>query len=415
LVRGSNRSYFVFGKDIIFGAPLTTDVDIYYNAEIIYEIGPDVIVQDSDTVTIEFINAANMPEIGDEVYVQYEYEPELPAMSGYQYPDGRIQVAGISGGSAGTSMSVFDYKNIVRKAFEESENLQGAYFDDNVSGYNYNTGMPEQQNIGWHELLKNVTDIKSTYVSECEAIITARPITPNELQSSAGYNNWLKRMTVVSASNPLNTANVAKAIVDFRLVVTVGEVLGSGVPSKLEYPLYTPNLIAAMKSELPRGQTLTNKQLPGNNTRMRFLIKSAKDINALNGMRYTTLGIETSGLLDETNSTVKIMDAPTMAQAGSQFDRQSTYASMIAGLIVIRRTLKPFIGQYLDGVMLRTIDTRLNSELQGLVPDVLRAFLVTVNATRDQILAGTTKVTFNAVTGSEIRRFLVEASATKVA
>ena len=429
LIIGNKYSYFIIGQDIIFGAATTNSIEVTFNSIVEYEVGVDVVIGNPSDTSVDgykdgiftFVNASHMPVIGDVIKVNFSYEPELPAYSGYVFPDSvTVQLSALSGGSDGTSMSLYDYKQVIENAFSESENyparfivIQGAYFDDTVSGYNAETGLPENQNIDWHTLLKNVTDRKSNFVSECEAIITHKPLINPE--SPSAYNNWLKTMTEVSITNPLRAANIAKTMTDFRLSIPVGEVNGSGLPGKGVYPLYTPNVLVAMKSELPIGETLTHNQLPGNIIGMRYIIKSSKDIDALNGMRYTTLGIEVENVLDQTLSTVKIMDAPTMATPGSQFDRQSTYRSIVEGLKVIRKTLKPFIGKILDDALLLTINHRLNIALQVLVPDVLKAYLIDVKATRNQMLAGTTAITFHGITGSELRRFSVDTTASKVA
>lgn len=410
---GDRYSYFVAGNTITFGAAQVYSLELDYSTQTQFTIPGDVQITDAANNIVKFVNPPNYPAIGDTITVEYLYEPELPMVTGGSLKSGEVQAGQLSGGDDGRRMTTAAYYNELIKGFAGADNIpcrlvvpQGVYLDDTMEGIDYETGMPVTTNAQFHLKLIDFIKRKSQYVSECEGIISTRPLSATNPAnpSVTEKENWYNSLVTVSSVDTTRAANVMNAVDDFHLVVTAGDMVGS-LPQVLGGRSYVPNsanVFAAMKYAHDNLSAMINKRVPATwITGLIYPIITSDRINAVNGMRYTLF---TNHAFD---GSIIIADAPTAARPASQFTRQYVVDIIFEAVNAVRQVLDPFIGQPNTNATRQAMETTAKIVLQAMSPAKLQALDVQVAPTGSAI-SGTTTVKLLLTTAVEVRKIALE-------
>lgn len=405
---GNPYSYFVTGSEIIFGAAQVRPLTATYLTNSQHTISSTDLVNG----TITFALDGTEPAVGDSVTVNYVFEPELPSVTGkVANPENtRVQLGQLAGGSTGRKMTPPEYYAALEKGYLAADSVpcrivipQGVYVDDVMEGLDFETGLPATVNAGFHTQLSRFVQRHSQYVSECTGIISVRPMssTNPSAPSLLEKEEWYKNLVTVSTTDGTVAANVASAINDYHLVVTVGDLILSH-PSVAGGRLYVEgahNIVGAMKLNHDNLSSIITRTLPSTLIRgMQYKIKSSDRINAINGMRYTLI------TEDSDTGALKIAAAPTMASATSQFRKQYNLDITIEAVNIVRRHVKRFIGQPNKQSTREAMKRLAEQKLQELSPDKLIAATVNIIADRNQAINGNLQIDLLLVTAVEIER-----------
>lgn len=407
LVSGSDRSYFIYGDQVIFGAAQPTDVYIYYTTRVPFDDG-DIDIIDARTATIEFKNAANLPDAGDTVTIVYTYEPELPAATGKVLGTGVTQPGSFSGGSDGRLLSKKDYLKAVKTAMQAVELyprkqiiVMGLHLDDTETGPNEETGLPESKPTNWFTTVLPYVERASNFVSECSLMIPVRPLTSLTQDS---INAWLEKLMNNSSSDLNRPANIIDSIDNFRADVPLGVFVVS-IPEVLSGRRYFANpacILGGQKSTLSFKESMTNRALPGSINDLGVKIFNAEVIGKLNQKRYTTAVVDYNGRY-------VWADAPTLGVKNySQFDRQFVRDGVYYAVELARSVAQPYIGKPRLPEFLTKLRLDINKALDSMVPDFLSSFFVQIVPVADGFITGKTKFRLLLTTAKEIRQVILE-------
>jgi hypothetical protein len=402
LVSGSDRSYFIFGTSIIFGAPQPTDVIALYTTNVHFT-SKDIEVSDTRNSILKFINAANLPEVGDIVKLDLQFEPELPAVTGSIIATGITQNGAFVGGDDGRMLTKKDYMKAVKEAmiatsiYPRKQNvIMGLYLDDVEYGPNDETGLPELKPMNWFTDIFPIIDDISDNVSECSLKIPVRP--PTSLTVDA-QNVWIDKLINNSTTDLNRAANIIDSISYFKADVIVGafKVAIPNVLSGVQYFANPAVVYAAMTSQLKPGESMTNRGIPGSILGLGVNIQSKAIIGQLNAKRYTSAIVSHTGKL-------VIADAPTLGRRNeSQFDRQFVRESIFTAIEVARVAAEPYIGKPRRTEYLTAMKKDVLKALSYLSPDILSDFYVEVMTVDGGYITGETMLKMVLTTAKEIR------------
>jgi len=411
LLDGSDRSYFIAGHQITFGAEQPAFVYVYYTTNV-YFANSDVQIKDRQTATIEFTNGANLPDPDLPVTLTLRYEPELPAASGKILPGSVVQPGALSGGNDGRHMSKQQLIEAIQAAFEAVDLyprrhnvVMGMYLDDVDTGYNDETGMPEDKAINVHSYVLPYIDRTSNLANECDVEVPIRPLASLD---QASINTWIERLTINSDSDLNRPANLIDGINNFRAECPVGVFIGaiSEVNSGRRYFLNPACLYAAYKQNLGFDKSATHDFVPGNVQDLGVKVFNAETISRLNAKRYTAAIVDYGGRFI-------FADAPTLAIKGrSQFDRQFVRDTVYLAVGMAREVAEKYIGKPRLPQYLVAMKKDVSKALNMLVPSVLSDLFVDIIPVQDGHITGKTKLRLMLITAKEIRQIDIETSIT---
>ena len=414
---GDTRSYFVYGDTIIFGAEQPANIIAYYNTKVYFDTN-SLVIDDRLTSTITFdVDTSELPAVGEKVYVNISFQPELPAATGTIFTnadgDSKVQAGALSGGSDGKITSKTEYIKAVQAAMEavdlyprKCNVIMGMYLDDVELKPDYDTGLPSKQALNMVNDIMPYVLRASKYTEECTVVLPVRPLVD---LSQSGINTWLDRLIYTSATDKTRPANIIDGFTDFRIDVPLGVFLisHSQINGGTSYLMNPACLYAACKADLAYTESMVRQNLPGNIKDLGVKIFNAEVIGNLNAKRYST------AIVDERGRFVWA-DAPTLAIRGrSQFDRQYvrdvTYEAIARARVAAEKYLgKPMEQKYLIPMRKDVGNALLEMVKEGSLTD---AFCNIVSVAGGQI-TGKTKLQLKLATAREIREVELETSIT---
>lgn len=413
LVSGDENSYFVAGRDIIFGAAPSLPIKLTYTAVKNFQPG-DIDLVDRENIRIEFINSSNAPEAGSSVYITFQYLPELPAPTASTISgdnDTRIQGGALRGGTSGANVGKQRYYELVEEALDATMltpfrrvMVAGAYLDDIVNGIDPETGRPGQIVVNWADLLARKLLFKSQVASECSAVMGVRPITPELLdQGTPGINTYIRSL-LDDLDVPTSPASLMSALDSYHIDVAVGAPFvadtsilnGAGY---IENPAY---VVCGMQLDNPLTQSLIRAPVPSFVQRLMVTFPSGNTVGRLNNARFTTLVVNPKGQM-------RIADAPTAAAPNTQLSRQIVRDTVYATVKVARDIAEGFLGRRRDAQTISLMESRVNRDVQrAMVPDFVGFFKAEIIPVQGGHITGETKMRLLIETSVEIRRVLFD-------
>ena len=409
LMSGSDRSYFIYGDQIIFGASQPADMLMYYTTNV-YMPASEITIEGFLTPVITFNNADNLPDTGGVVYVKIQFEPELPAATGKVLPGSVTQPGSLSGGSDGRVMSKKEYSKAVIAALQSVDLyprrhnvVMGNYLDDVASGYNAETGLAEEQPLNmWADFLPYI-DRASNLTNECDLEIPIRPLV-NLTQDN--INIWVDKLINNSDTDPNRPANIIDSVNNFRAEAPLG-VFILNIPEVNNGRRYFGNpgcIYAGYKQNLAYDGSATHDFVPGNVKDLGVKIFNAETIGMLNQKRYTT------AIMDYANRFIWA-DAPTLGiKYRSQFDRQFVRDTVYLAVGMAREVAEKYIGKPRLPQYIISMKKDVSKVLDMLVPSVLSDFYVDIVPVVDGYITGKTKLRLMLITAKEIRVVEIETS-----
>lgn len=417
LVTGSDRSYFIFGDRIVFGAEQPAPMYVYYTANE-YMDGGDVSIIDRPNGIIQFNNVSALPAIGETVTLVIKYEPELPAPSGAVLTSlngSVVQPGSITGGKDGRMVSKADYTRALRLAMQSvdiyprrSMVVMGMWMDETVDGYNAETGLKEKVPLNMVSEVIPYLERSSKYTNECELNL---PVMPPLGLSQTQQNEWIDRLINSSATDFSRPANIIEGINNFRIQAPVGVLLGSH-PAINNGRLYSYNpacVYAAFKAELPFNESAMKSFIPGNIQDVGVKIFNADTIGSINAKRYTAATVNIKGQYTWE-------DSPTLAiRNRSVYDRQFVRDTVYLAVNMAREACERYIGKPRQNAYLQAMRKDVGKALELLVPDVLTDIYVKVIPVADGYITGRTKLRMILETTKETRVIDIETVASLAA
>ena len=407
LITGSDRSYFIFGGTVVFGAEQPMDVMIYYTTKVFFNAG-DIAIVNATTAEVEFVNPTNLPDAGKSVFINLLYEPELPAATGTVLPGAVVQPGALSGGNDGRLVSKTDYLAALVLAlkavdlYPRRHNLvMGMYLDDTISGYNAETGLPETVPMNMISTVLPFIERACSYTNECDIALPVRP--PSDL-TQAGISDWITRLTTNDATDISRAANVVDSLQTFRVDVPVGAFIVSipEVNNGAQYLANPASIFVAAKANLAMSESITNAPIPGSIKALAVKIFNADTIGHLNAKRYTTAVVDYNGL-------AVWADGPTCAISGiSQFDRQFVRDTVYTAIGLAREVAAKYIGKPRRSEYLMSLKKDVGKALGALVPDVIDDMYVDIVPVSGGNITGKTKLRIMLTTAKEIRSIEIE-------
>ena len=407
LTTGSDKSYFVFGGTVVFGAEQPMETIVYYNTKVYFNAA-DVTITNSTTGEIEFTNAANLPAAGLNMNLVIQYEPELPAPTATVILGEYVQPGALSGGDDGRLVSKSDYLKALVEALQHVDlyprrhNLvMGMYLDDTVNGFNEETGLPQTKPLNMIIDVLPYIERACNYTNECDIALPVRP--PTDL-SQTGINNWIKKLITNDSEDICRPANIIDSLTSFRIDVPVGAFVVSipEVNSGIKYLANPASIFLAAKAALGLSDSITNRAVPGSIKDLAVKIFNAETIGNLNAKRYTSAVVNYNG-------TVIWADGPTCAISGvSQFDRQFVRDTVYTAIGLAREVAAKYIGKPRRAEYLMSLKKDVGKALGALVPDVIDDMFIDIVPVSGGNITGRTKLRMMLTTAKEIRSVEIE-------
>lgn len=410
---GNEFSYFIKGDEIIFGGSTSTPLKITYSTRKGFK-SSDINVSDFKNIVIQFVNPLTRPALGSTVKVTYSYLPELPAASGSMLYKANgeqvIQGSGLGGGDDGRLISKLRYKELISEAMALVELypfkqifIAGAYLDDVVQGYDDESGLPALQTVDWMSLLVPKIARRSNLVKECICNIAIRPPVTFDPES---INNWFDR--AINSNNkdigrPADMIDAAKGPNSFRFNCIAGApyVAISAIRNGQRYLANPAAIHTGLMQDLPIEESLTNSLLPSSVVDLGVKVLRADYIGGMNQKGYTFYTADAAG-------NFIIADAPTMAETGSNFDRQFVLMALMAAIDIARTTAQRYIGQARTQEVMIAMKNKCQKNVQYLVPKVFQDIRINIIDVPDGMINGKVKIGLLGITSREIRQVIVE-------
>ena len=401
LTSGDDKSYFIFGDQIIFGAEQPANVIAYYDTKVFLE-SSDIEISSYSNSIIEFTDSSILPDIAKDITLNIRYEPELPGASG-KVMGNIIQPGSLSGGKDGRLVSKHEYTSDVKDAFESTDLyprrhniVMGMWLDEVTAGYNEETGMAEDLPVNMHADILPYVERASNFTGECDICIPVKPLTSLD---QASINAWITNLTESSDTLLNRTANIIDGIQNFRADAPLGVFIGSdsNINNGRRYFMNPACVYTAFKSNLDYMESATHKFVPGNVLDLGVKIFNSEIIGKLNTKRYTTAAVDYQGRFIWA-------DAPTLALRNrSQFDRQFVRDTTYLAVNIAREASEKYIGKPRLPQYLLSLKKDVSKGLEFLVPDVLSDFYVELIPYSDGHITGKTGIRLMLETAKEIR------------
>lgn len=411
LTIGDDRSYFIYGDTIVFGAAQPADVVLIYYTKSYFD-ATDIAIENAADGLIEILDSS-LIEVGDSLQLVVRYEPELPAPTGTAIKDAvgttyAIQPGALSGGSDGRITSKKDYIKAVEKAmiavdlYPRRQNIvMGMYLDDTTTGYNEETGLPETKPLMSFTKVLPYIERASRLTNECDISIPVRPLYDLTSDSIA---TWLTGLTDNSATDLARPANIIDSINNFRAHAPLG-VFTIAIPEINGGRAYFANpatIYEAFRSDLSSSESGVHQFVPGNVKDLGVKIFNAELIAKLNTKRYTT------AIVDYGNRFIWA-DTPTLAlKYRSQYDRQFVRDTVYLAVGMAREAAQKYIGKPRLAMYLTSLKKDVGKALSTLVPDILSDVFVDILPVADGHITGRTRLRLVLTTAKEIRGIDIE-------
>lgn len=415
LVIGNENSYFVAGNNITFGAAQTLELTLTYDAVKVFSPS-DLNIADRQNIKIQFINPNTAPVTGATAYIDFEYLPELPAptssvLTGSSPTPTYIQESALKGGTSGSFIDRQRYKELVEEALDETMLVPfrrvivaGSYLDESVDGIDEETGLPGKVLLNWAALLKTKLEFKSKVSGECSTVIGVKPLSIQEInRGEVAINAWYSYL-LDDVSNPFSAASVMGSLSSYHIDVALGvfyasDILLQGGAQYIENPAY---VICGMQLDGRLSESLIRQNVPAFVKRLLVTFPSGAIVGRLNTARYTTL------VLSPQNE-IRVADAPTAAQVGSNMARQLVRDTVYLAVRLARDIASTYIGLRRDATILNLMQSRINRDvIEALVPDFVSIFKAEVVPVPGGHISGETKLRLFIETSVEIRRVFFE-------
>lgn len=415
LVIGNENSYFVAGNNITFGAAQTLELTLTYDAVKVFAAS-DLNIADRENIRVEFINASNAPATGSTAYIDFEYLPELPAptssvLTGSTPSPTYIQESALRGGTSGSFITRQRYKELVEEALDDTMLVPfrrvivaGAYLDESVDGIDEETGLPGQVLINWAATLKTKLEFKSKVSGECSTVVAVKPLSLSEInKGEVAINKWYSYL-LDDVSNPFSAASVMSSLSSYHMDVALGAMYCSDIQLQggaqfIENPAY---VVVGMQLDGRLSESLIRQNVPGYVKRLLVTFPSGAIVGRLNTARYTSFVLSPQ-------SEIRIADAPTAAQIGSNMARQLVRDTVYLAVRLARDIASTYIGLRRDATILNLMQSRINRDvIEALVPDFASIFKAEVVPVPGGHISGETKLRLFIETSVEIRRVFFE-------
>lgn len=409
ILTGSDRSYFIYGDQVIFGANQPVDLLVYYNTKVFIDAS-EITIESFHRPVITFNNADNLPAAGGIVYITLQYEPELPAGTGKVLPGSVTQPGALSGGSDGRVVSKKQYTKSVKNAlvavdlYPRRHNIvMGMYLDDVEPGYNEETGLAEDKPLNMFADVLPYIDRSSNLANECDLAIPVRPLVDLTQDS---INTWIEKLVSNSDTDPNRPANIIDSVNNFRADAPLG-VFILNIPEVNNGRRYFGNpacIYTGFKQNLAYDRAATHDFVPGNVKDLGVKIFNAETIGKVNLKRYTCAIVDYAGRFIWA-------DAPSLGiKYRSQFDRQFVRDTIYLAVGMAREVAEKFIGKPRLPQYLLTMKKDVSKAIDMLVPEVISDFFVEIIPVPDGYITGATKLRMMLITAKEIRNVEIETS-----
>lgn len=402
----SETDYFVTGKTIKFGQPLSYPLEINYKYNKVYKINEEVILSSPTESKITF-RTTDVPNPGDLITVDYKYKPELPGVDpaverGFDYVQKQLK-----GGVDGIVLTPEEKYTSMERALERIENIdidgihfKGWYLDETRTAYNGVTGEPYEVNVGYHILLNNYLELQNSNNSEVNGYMDVLPATDaTRLEVDA----WENRLSIINPEHPEYAATVVAPLDSRYLNVVVGppRVFRN---RRLGTWISQPGAVyASLACSLPTASATTNKFLGGTVSSAYTL--SNKQKNRLAGARYVVI-----------NEDGTVVSGTTMAYNLSLPNNynQSDYVNLSTVRIVqavfkrIRKVGKAFIGEANSEPNRNALETAIKAELNAMIPTAIQSYNMQIIVTQAMRVLGQAKIKLTLAPQLELKIIEVE-------
>lgn len=397
----SRTGYFVAGKKITFGAAQPSDMTIRYPARIVYS---DVILEDAATGTIKFPDRTNCPDVttGTVLGLSYTVLAEWPDLS---------SARGLIGGSNGTDIDNATKYDLLDDLYEITANyevdgicLMNTYVDDTKIAYDETTGAQATVNAAFASQFNTFLEGLMDGVNETWGIMGVKPADSNKL---ADVNTWYTKLSTVSQSDTLRSANIM-SVLDAKFVSVVAyEPIFNNMFTNLPYTSTGEASYAGLITKLPPESAPTRKTQSGVSG-LRFNL-SQSQYNVLTGLRYVTAQTKPG-------VGVQIVDAPVAAVSTSDWTRLQTFRIMAEAMDVVRRAGEPFIGEGFSAPKKAALNTAILGGLMSMKErGALKNFSFRIEQTPAEEVAGAARIPLILYPANELRRIEVTVSLTNQA
>lgn len=392
------KSFFTYGKRIVFGSAQPTDIKIIYRTKRSYIPGQDVTISDAENGVITFSNTAKIPDLPysgsypNRLHLKYTYEPEWPNITS--------TAQAMVGGTNGNSMSKSEQYDALDDAYELLENYSAdiivpmeTYLDDTKTTYDDETGQAETINAGFATQFSTFLTNLHDNTGEAIGIMGVKRPTSVTL---AGIADWVEKLTEISTTDTTRGANIMAALDDHRIqVIAIENVISHNeisTPYLSTCEAMYAGLIASLKPEV----ATTNKSMSGIYG-TRYSLSNAQ-LDALTGSRYVTQRVGRNGRL-------VITSGVTAAASGSDYTRLSTVRIVNAALDMVRDAGDPFIGEPNNDRTRAALRTAIDKGLNAMKSaGALQSFRITLISTPTDQILGNVNVTLELVPAFETRR-----------
>ncbi|MGD9697429.1 hypothetical protein [Acinetobacter sp.] len=394
--------YFVRGKEIIFGAPVPANLVFRYATIQYYELGSTLEIEDASIPKLRLIGSGIQPGPGGaaiglkDVILGFKYtvSPEMFSIS----------TAAFSNGTNGLSLRADQIYEELSEAYNRLDDqsfdilcVPGAYLDSTKTTYNPITGLPQEGNAEFHVLMN---EFLSAYNGEAIGIVGFKPIKGTGINGTItrlDVSSRVEKLTETDLTDPLRAANFLTPFSSiYMLAVDVEPVFA------LSGSLYASTgeaWVAGHLSTLAPNESIYLDAIPGA-LGMRYgysekLKDGRSQLDALSDSRIIA-GIKT------TNG-VRLTDGPLLAAPGSDYERLTTYWIVKEAMRITRAIAGDYLGRPSSTEILQSMETRLKTDLNTMVPKYLQAFNFKIKSDAKQRVLGQVEILLILVPVFEIR------------
>jgi len=355
------KSYHISGNVITFGAPVPGNATIRYLSDTTYELDGNIIIFDSFTGKLRFIDPTSKPDLSKltSISMKLEYEPEWVDIA---------STKALSGGTNGTSMDNNDRKVELKKTLEKLENAHRdiicfadeIYLDSVIKGYDPETGLRHDINAGFHTVINDYIYKESPKnVGSTIGIISLAPVVPYKdgtKFTQSDIDLWCERATIVDDTDPLRAANVMAAFTDgpFMLVSAIAPVYQNLEITTIPYPWHSGPALAGVIAKLGYTGSLLNSRIMNMKSNRHDL--SHSQISDLTNTRYIAPRKRLDGVW-------VISDDPTCEGPTGDYYSLATVRTVQGIEMDLRRVLEPFIGAPLNDSTINAANAKVKNIL----------------------------------------------------
>jgi hypothetical protein len=404
---GSIDTYFLRGKELIFGAALPANIVIRHATITYYELGSTLIIKDASQPSLKLVGNGIQPGPGgaavgaNDVIIGFKYKvsPDMFVLTGAK---------SLSNGTNGIRLSnnqLYDelveaYKRLDAHEFDILV-VPGAYLDSTKTGYNDVTGLPQEVNAEFHILMD---EFLKSYNGEAVGVIGFAPLKGSGINGSVTRVDVAKRvekLTEVDLTDPLRAANFLNPFANQFIIAVDAEPIfvANGVP----YSSTAEAWVAGHLSTLKANESIYINEIPGAIGLRYAYSDKVKDgrtqLDALSDARIIAAV--------KTNNGVRLTDGPTLAAPGSDYERLTTLWIVKEAMGITRKVAGDYLGRPASLEILQALETRLKEDLSRMVPSYLQNFTFKIKSSPRQRVLGELTIVLVLVPVFEIRNIKV--------